>query len=152
MAKPFWPGILVLALLQSGCVAYTQSQPIVEGRLLDSSGNALPGANITLKSNGPDASAVTDSKGFFAFTGDHEWSFFLPIGPIDKMNVSRLLIRASGQNYDVLLSSGLSGPYGSGPSEMGVICTLPQAQLLPEKEGMPVDICQQVPRQTVARR
>lgn len=152
MGKRFWPGIMLLVLLQSGCVAYTQSRPVVEGRLLDSSGNAVPGANITLKSNGPDASTVTDSHGFFAFTGDHEWSFFLPIGPIDKVNITRLLIGARGQQYDNLLSYRISGPYGSGPSETGVICTLPQVQLLPEKEGMPVEICQQVPRQTVARR
>jgi hypothetical protein len=145
MAKQFWPGIILLALLQSGCAAYTRSQPVVEGRLLDSDGHAVSGANITLKSNGPAASTVTDSNGFFAFTGDHEWSFFLPIGPIDKVNINRLLISAREQHYDVILSYGLSGPYGSGPAEIGVVCTLPRTQLLPDKEGMTVDICKQVP-------
>ncbi|WP_437890900.1 carboxypeptidase-like regulatory domain-containing protein [Phytobacter sp. V91] len=145
MMKRFWPGIILLVLLQSGCVAYTQSQPRVEGQLLDSAGNAVTGADITLKSNAPDASTITDSNGFFAFPGDHEWSFFLPIGPIDKLNRSQLLIDAQGQHYDILLSSGLSGPYGSGPSEMGVVCRLPSSQLLTQKGGITPDICQQRP-------
>ena len=145
MATRFWPGVALLALLQSGCVAYTQSQPALEGRLLDSSGKPIPAATITLKSHRPGASTVTDSKGFFAFVGEHEWSFFLPIGPIDKINLSRLLISAQGQQYDVLLSYGLSGPYGSGPSEVGVLCTLPETQLPTDKEGTTPDICQRVP-------
>lgn len=145
MATRFWPGIALLALLQSGCVAYTQSQPALEGRLLDSTGKPVPAANITLKSNRPGASTVTDSKGFFAFAGEKEWSFFLPIGPVDKINLSQLHISAQGQQYDVLLSYGLSGPYGSGPSEMGVVCTLPQAQLPREKEDVTSAICQPVP-------
>lgn len=144
MATRFWPGIALLALLQSGCVAYTQSQPALEGRLLDSMGKAVPGANITLKNYRPGASTVTDSGGFFAFEGEHEWSFFLPIGPIDKMNMTQLNISAQGQEYEVLLSYGLSGPYWSSPSEVGVLCTLPQAQLPPQKEGIPPEICQRV--------
>jgi len=119
MATRFWPGIALLALLQSGCVAYTQSQPALEGRLVDSSGKPITAATITLKSYRPGASTVTDSKGFFAFADEHEWSFFLPVGPIDKINLSRLLISAQGQQYDVLLSYGLSGPYGSRPAGGG---------------------------------
>jgi hypothetical protein len=53
MATRFWPGIALLALLQSGCVAYTQSQPALEGRLVDSSGKPIPAATITLKSYRP---------------------------------------------------------------------------------------------------
>lgn len=145
MTTRFWPGIALLALLQSGCVAYTQSQPALEGRLLDSSGKPVSAANIMLKSHRPEAGIVTDSRGFFAFPGEHEWSFFLPIGPIDKMNMTQLNIRAQGQEYEVLLSYGLSGPYGSSPAEVGVLCTLPQAQLPTNKEGSTPDICQQVP-------
>ncbi len=142
MTTRFWQGVALLALLQSGCVAYTQSEPALEGRLLDSTGKPVPAANIMLKSYRPGPSTVTDSEGFFAFEGEHEWSFFLPIGPIDKMNMTQLNISARGQEYDVVLSYGLSGPYGSSPSEVGVLCTLPQAQLSTSKEGIPPNICQ----------
>lgn len=144
MATRFWPGVALLALLQSGCVAYTQSEPALEGRLLDSTGKPVPAANIMRKSYRSGASTVTDSKGFFAFEGEHEWSFFLPIGPIDKINMTQLNISAQGQEYEVLLSYGLSGPYGSSPSEVGVLCTLAQAQLPPQKEGIPPEICLRV--------
>ncbi|MGK9175994.1 carboxypeptidase-like regulatory domain-containing protein [Yokenella regensburgei] len=145
MAKRFWPGLVLLALLQSGCVAYTRSQPVVEGRLLDSDGNAISAAEITLKSNGSDASTLTDSKGAFFFRGDHEWSLFLPIGPIDKINISRLLITARGQHYDVLLSYRLSGSYEGAPDEMGVVCTLPRTQQSPDTQTGEHDICRPVP-------
>lgn len=140
----FWPFVTLLVLLQSGCVAYTQSQPAIEGRLLDSTGKPVPAANITLKSFRPRATTVTDSEGFFAFAGEHEWSFFLPIGPADKVNLFSLLISAQGQQYDVLLFQKLSGPYGLGLTELGVLCTLPQEQLSPEKERITPDICQRV--------
>lgn len=150
MTTRFWPAIVMMALLQSGCVARTQSQPAVEARLLDSSGNPVSGAEITLKSNGPDARTVSDSNGVFTFSGEHEWSFFLPIGPIDKVNISRLLITAQGQHYDELLSYRLSGPFGGGPAEMSVVCTLPKTQEAPKPETGETGVCQRVPLNNAA--
>lgn len=142
MAKRYRAFTLLAALLLSGCVAYTQSRPQVEGRLLDSHGQPVAGAEIVLESYKPLASTVSDSAGRFAFTADHEWSFFLPIGPIDKINMSRLDISARGQRYNVLLSYGLSGPYGSGPAGMRVVCTLPPSQQTPDPQTGDADICQ----------
>ncbi|UTJ46808.1 carboxypeptidase regulatory-like domain-containing protein [Atlantibacter subterranea] len=144
MFRRFIPMMIVGAFLQSGCVAHTQSQPMVEGRLFDNQGHAVPDANIILQSNGPAVSTVSDQDGFFSFPADYEWSFFLPIGPIDKMNRTELLIQVLGQQYAILLASVMSGPFGSGPAEIGVVCTLPATLPTPKPANDESDICQQM--------
>lgn len=145
MSTRFLPWAIVAALLQSGCVTYTQSQPKVEGHLIDSQGKAIAGADITLSSNSPDASTVTDSNGFFSFPGAHQWSLFLPLGPIDKINRSALIIRARDRQYAVPLDYGIGGPYASGLSEAGLLCILPGPQPISKEERDDADICRRMP-------
>lgn len=84
MFRRFIPMMIVGAFLQSGCVAHTQSQPMVEGRLFDNQGHAVPDANIILQSNGTAVSTVSDQDGFFSFPADYEWSFFCQSGRLIK--------------------------------------------------------------------
>lgn len=76
MFRRFIPMMIVGAFLQSGCVAHTQSQPMVEGRLFDNQGHAVPDANIILQSNGPAVSTVSDQDGFFLFPLTMNGRFF----------------------------------------------------------------------------
>ncbi|POT56770.1 carboxypeptidase regulatory-like domain-containing protein [Citrobacter amalonaticus] len=127
MAKRTGAAVVLIALLQSGCVAYHQTQPAVEGRLTDNGGKPVQGAEITLESNAPSVSTVSDRDGFFSFPNKYEWTFFLPIGPMDWIYRSTLRISAEGKTYEARLGGRFGGVYAADGEAYRVICTLPDA-------------------------
>lgn len=129
---------MLTVLLQSGCVAYHQTQPAVEGRLTDSTGQPVQGADITLDSNASPVSTVSNRDGFFSFPDKYEWTFFLPIGPVDWIYRSALRISFEGKAYEAQLGGRFGGVYEANGEAYSVICTLPDASHSAPEAG----ICQ----------
>ena len=119
-------GAIVIALLQSGCVIHRQTQPEVEGRLIDSGGRPVTHARLTLvgTADKPDET-LSDNDGRFAFQPQHEWIFFLPIGPMDWFYHSLLRANANGNVYEGNLGGGPGGPFALEDKVIKVVCTVP---------------------------
>lgn len=139
MQKRFCLGLILVALLQSGCVTHYQSQPMVEGELLDSHGQPLAGASVTYSSNAGETSALSDNNGRFSFPAKHKWVFFLPIGPMDWVHRAGLHFQTATQQYDYLAAGGLGNAHELDGVEIGVICQLPAAT-----ELSPPEVCHRV--------
>ena len=60
-------GAMLIALTLSSCIMHRQTQPEVEGRLIDRTGKPVPGAKITLERE----QTLSDDKGRFGFQGQH---------------------------------------------------------------------------------
>lgn len=138
MAKWIRSAVLLTVILQSGCVAHHQTQPAVQGRLTDCAGQPVQGAEITLNSNASPVSTVSDRDGFFSFPDKYEWTFFLPIGPMDWIYRSALHISAEGDSYEVELGGRLGGVHAADGEAYRVTCSLPDASHSIPKAG----ICQ----------
>ena len=114
-------GTMLIGLMLCGCVMHRQTQPEVEGRLIDSAGKPVSGAKITLERE----QTLSDDNGRFAFQSQHEWIFFLPIGPMDWIYHTPLQISVNGKEYDAEAGGGLGGPHNLEGKVYKVICTLP---------------------------
>ena len=75
MQKPYLLTLLISLCLLQGCVTRYQSQPEVNGQLLDNAGNPIAGAQITLTGSGDSADTLSDSDGRFSFNKAHKWAF-----------------------------------------------------------------------------
>lgn len=144
MKKSFAPAIVLIALLQSGCVTHYQNQPRVEGRVLDRHGQPLAGVGITLESNAGASRIVSDRAGRFSFPAKHEWAFYLPLGPMDWMHRAQLRIQTATRQYDYFIAGGLGNSHVMDGAEFGVICQLPATTQLP-----PPEVCHGVDIHTV---
>ena len=114
-------GAMLIALALSSCIMHRQTQPEVEGCLIDRTGKPVPGAKITLERE----QTLSDDKGRFGFQGQHEWIFFLPIGPMDWMYHTSLQMSANGKEYEAESGGGPGGPHELEGKAYNVICTLP---------------------------
>lgn len=137
MQKCFWPGLMLITLLQSGCVTHYQSQPRIAGQIQDSHGQPLAGVDVTLASNAGETSVLSDSDGRFSFPAKHKWTFFLPIGPVDWIHRADLHIRTATQQYDYSVAGRLGNAHEMDGAEFGVICRLPATTETP-----PPEVCQ----------
>lgn len=118
-------GAIAIALLQSGCVVHHQILPEVAGQLVDSTGNPVPGAELTLASSAKSLQAYSDDDGRFAFPPAYKWTFFLPVGPMDWHFRSALHVRTNGKDYETDLGGAFGGPFALEGRAFNVTCTLP---------------------------
>ncbi len=114
-------GVMLIALTLCGCIMHRQTQPEVAGRLIDRTGKPVPGAKITLENE----QTLSDDKGRFGFQRQHEWIFFLPIGPMDWMYHTSLEMSTNGKEYEAELGGGFGGPHELEGKTYNVICILP---------------------------
>ncbi|MES0264295.1 carboxypeptidase-like regulatory domain-containing protein [Citrobacter sedlakii] len=119
-------GIIAIALLQSGCMIHRQTQPEVEGRLIDSAGKPVSGATVVLASHAEKpVTTLSDKEGRFAFPPQHEWAFFLPIGPMDWFYATSLQVNANGKAYEAETGGGVGGPFELEGDVLKVVCRVP---------------------------
>ncbi|EPJ5579255.1 carboxypeptidase regulatory-like domain-containing protein [Citrobacter farmeri] len=119
-------GAIAIALLQSGCVVHQQILPEVAGRLVDSSGEPVQGAQLTLVSSSEkSAQTHSDGDGRFAFPAAYKWTFFLPIGPGDWYFHSVLHVSVNGKDYETDLGGAFGGPHALEGREFNMTCALP---------------------------
>ncbi|ENG2550152.1 carboxypeptidase regulatory-like domain-containing protein [Citrobacter farmeri] len=118
-------GAIAIALLQSGCVVHHQIQPEVAGRLVDSSGNPVQGAQLTLVSSTKSAQTHSDGDGRFAFPAAYKWTFFVLIGPVDWYFRSALHVSVHGKEYETDLGGAFGGPHALEGREYNMTCALP---------------------------
>lgn len=102
--------------------------------MLDSHGQPLAGVDVTLTSNAGETSVLSDSNGRFSFPAKHEWTFFLPIGPIDWIHRADLHIRTATQQYDYSVAGRLGNAHEMDGAAFGVICQLPATTETPPPE------------------
>ena len=65
-------GAMLIALTLSSCIMHRQTQPEVEGRLIDRTGKPVPGAKITLERE----QTLSDDRGVLVFRASMSGSFF----------------------------------------------------------------------------
>ncbi|WP_312948246.1 carboxypeptidase regulatory-like domain-containing protein [Superficieibacter sp.] len=134
MNKKFWPALISAALLQSGCVTWYQSQPKVEGLMLNSQGQPLADQQVTLESNAGSETTQSDGAGRFTFSGKHELAFFIPIGPIDWIHQAKLQVPAAGQVNTFNLGGAFGNSHAFDGAQFAVVCQIPATTQLPPPE------------------
>ncbi|HEP1064320.1 TPA: carboxypeptidase regulatory-like domain-containing protein [Klebsiella aerogenes] len=139
MQKPYLLTLLISLCLLQGCVTRYQSQPEVNGQLLDNAGKPIAGAKITLTSSGDSADTLSDSDGRFSFNKAHKWAFYLPIGPIDWMHRAELHFTTPHGEYAYLLTSRMGNAHELDGAQYHVRCKIPAAAMTP-----PPEICYRV--------
>lgn len=119
-------GVVLIAFLQCGCVIHRQTQPEVAGRLVDSAGKPVAGASVMLTSGAETpVTTVSDKEGRFTFQPQHEWAFFLPIGPVDWFYHTSLRANANGREYEADTGGSVGGPFGLEDKTLTVVCAIP---------------------------